>query len=106
MLRLLAKSRLWDSAATFRTDTVVKITFILLNQFDLALTVFALRLNFSELNPFLGSLLTSPVRLLIIKLFIPIVLGWLVPGKLLWPSIVLLTLITIWNLKELILYLV
>jgi hypothetical protein len=42
-----------------------------------------------------------PALLLIVKLIIPLVIAWLLPGKLLLPSIALLMFVVIWNLKEL-----
>ena len=95
----------WDSAATFRRCTAEKASFILLSQFDLTLTVLAIYLGLSELNPFIRYLINIPVLLLVIKFAIPLLIAWLMPGRLLLPSIALLALIAIWNVKELILYL-
>jgi len=94
----------WDSAATFRSCTAEKVSFILLNQFDLTLTVLAIYLGFSELNPFLMRLVSIPALLLVFKLAIPILIAWLIPGKLLLPSIALLALVIIWNIKEILLF--
>lgn len=96
---------MWDSTATFRLDTAEKASFIFLNQFDLILTLLALYLGFSELNPFVRFLVNIPVLLLVVKLAIPLLIAWLIPGKLLLPSIALLALAIIWNIKELVLYL-
>jgi len=98
-------ANLWGSAATFRQCTAEKASFILLNQFDLTLTVLAVYLGFSELNPFIKHLVNIPALLLIVKLAIPILIAWLIPGKLLLPSIALLALVIIWNVKELLLFL-
>jgi len=95
----------WDSSATFRRCTAEKATFILLCQFDLTLTILAVNLGMTELNPFVRYLIQIPVLLLVIKLVIPIIIAWLMPGRLLWPSIGLLTLIVVWNIKELVIYL-
>ena len=98
-------ANLWDSAATFRRGTAEKTSFFLLNQFDLALTVLAIYLGVSELNPFVRYLVNIPVLLLVVKLAIPLLIAWLIPGKLLLPSIALLALAIIWNVKELLLWL-
>ncbi len=95
----------WDSSATFRRCTAEKAAFILLCQFDLTLTILAVNLGMTELNPFVRYLIQIPVLLLVIKLVIPIIIAWLMPGRLLWPSIGLLTLIVVWNIKELVIYL-
>ena len=98
-------TNLWESAGTFRYRTAEKVSFVLLNQFDLTLTVLALYLGFSEVNPFIRHLVSIPILLLIIKLAVPILIAWIIPGKLLLPSIALLALVVIWNIKELLLFL-
>jgi hypothetical protein len=42
-----------------------------------------------------------PLLLILIKFIIPIFVAWVMPGRLLWPSIALLGLVVIWNIKEL-----
>ena len=59
-------SNLWVSAATFRQCTVEKVSFILLSQLDLSLTVLAIYLGLSELNPFIRHLADVPILLLIV----------------------------------------
>jgi len=98
-------ANLWGSAATFRRCTAEKASFVLLNQFDLTLTVLAVYLGLSELNPFIRHLVNIPILLLVIKLAFPLLIAWLIPGKLLLPSIALLTLVIIWNVKEVVLFL-
>jgi fumarate reductase subunit C len=95
----------WDSSATFRRCTEEKASFILLCLFDLTLTILAVNLGLTELNPFVRFLIQIPVLLLVIKLAIPILIAWLMPGRLLWPSIGLLALIVVWNIKELVIFL-
>ena len=97
-------ANLWGSAATFRQCTAEKASFVLLSQFDLAATVLAVYLGFTELNPFIRLIINIPILLLMVKLAIPIIIAWLVPGKLLLPAIVLLALAAIWNIKEIILF--
>ncbi|MFC1901963.1 DUF5658 family protein [Chloroflexota bacterium] len=98
-------ANLWESVATFRRCTVEKASFILLSQFDLALTALAISLGLSELNPFIRYLADIPVLLLVVKLAIPLLIAWLIPGKLLLPSIAVLALAVLWNLKELMVFL-
>ena len=94
----------WDSSATFKQCTLEKVTFVVLNQVDLALTLVAINLGFDELNPLVNFLLGMPVLLVLVKLILPLLIAWLMPGRLLWPSIGLLILVAIWNFKELIAY--
>jgi len=77
---------------------------VLLNQVDLTLTVLAVSLGLSELNPLMRYLVTVPVLLWIIKGAVPLLIAWLVPGKFLLPSVVLLALVVVWNVKELCLF--
>ncbi|HUT67392.1 MAG TPA: DUF5658 family protein [Dehalococcoidales bacterium] len=95
----------WDSSATFRRCTAEKASFILLCGFDLTLTILAMYLGLAELNPFVRYIIRIPALLLMIKLFIPVLIAWLMPGKLLWPSIGLLILVVVWNIKELVVFL-
>jgi hypothetical protein len=92
----------WDSSATFKQCTLEKVTFVALNQVDLGLTLLAMHLGFDELNPLVNFLMDMPVLLVLIKLVLPVGIAWLIPGRLLWPSIGLLGLVAIWNLVELI----
>ena len=94
-------ANLWGSAATFKHDTVQKASFVLLSLLDLTLTVLAASLGFQELNPVVQQLVGIPVLLMVVKLAVPLVIAWLVPGRLLLPSIGLLGLVAVWNIKEL-----
>jgi antibiotic biosynthesis monooxygenase (ABM) superfamily enzyme len=96
----------FESAGTFRRCTAEKASFVVLCVFDLVLTVFSTYLGFAELNPFVRFLIQAPLLLLFVKLFIPLLIAWFMPGKLLLPSIALLALIVIWNIKELVVFLV
>jgi hypothetical protein len=95
----------WNSSATFRKCTWEKVSFVLLSLFDLTLTVLAMNLGLAEINPFIRYIVHIPVLLLVIKLFIPLLIAWIMPGRLLLPSIALLALFAVWNLKELIVFL-
>lgn len=90
----------FEASATFKKCTVEKASFILLCLFDLTFSVAAVSLGFTEINPVMSFLIHIPVLLLLVKLVIPILIAWLIPGRLLWPSIVLLVLVAIWNIKE------
>jgi len=75
--------------------------FIGLGALDLLLTLAAMNLGLSEINPVIKVALQIPVLLVAMKLFIPVFIAWLMPGKLLVPSIILLALVVGWNIKEL-----
>ena len=96
----------WDSSATFKQCTLEKVSFVVLNQVDLTLTLVAMYLGFDELNPLVAYLLKIPALLVVVKFILPLLIAWLMPGRLLWPSIALLVAVAIWNLKELISFLV
>ena len=96
----------WDSSATFKKCTIEKVSFVILNQVDLTLTLVAMHLGFDELNPFVGFLLEIPALLVVAKGILPLLIAWLMPGRLLWPSIALLFGVAVWNIKELIAYIV
>ena len=96
----------WESSITFKKCTAEKISFIFLSLLDLALTLLAMHLGFYEMNPFIMFLVQIPLLLLLVKLVIPVLIAWLMPGKLLWPSIAVLALVVIWNVKELVVFLV
>jgi len=81
------------------------LSFVLLNQFDLTVTVLAVSLGFTELNPFVRYLIEAPVLFLVIKQVVPVCIAWFMPGKLLLPSIALLGIIAVWNIKEFIVFL-
>jgi hypothetical protein len=94
----------FEASATFKKCTVEKVSFILLSLFDLTLSVVAVSLGFTEINPFMAFLISVPILLLVVKLAIPVLIAWLIPGRLLWPSIALLALVTLWNIKEIIFF--
>jgi hypothetical protein len=94
-------SRFLDSAMTFRSCKIEKLTFILLNWFDLSLTMFAMTIGATELNPLMRHLISSPVLMYAAKIVIPMFFAWLLPGKVLLPSIGLLVLVVGWNIFEL-----
>jgi len=97
---------LFASAGTFRRCVPEKISFVLLNQVDLALTVYASSLGLYELNPLMRSLVTAPAMLLVVKVAIPLLIAWLAPGRLLLPAIAVLLFVVCWNIKELLVFLI
>lgn len=96
----------WDSSTTFKRCTAEKISFISLSLLDLTLTLVAMHLGLYEINPFIRFLVHVPLLMLLLKLVIPVLIAWLMPGKLLLPSIAALALIVIWNVTELVVFLV
>ena len=98
-------ANLWVSTATFKRCVAEKVSFVLLHQLDLALTVLAISLGLSELNPLMRYWVTIPHQLVIFKFVIPLLIAWLIPGKLLLPAIILLCLLVSWNVKELLIFL-
>ena len=95
----------WDSSTTFKRCTTEKVSFILLSLFDLGLTILALSLGLWEINPVVRFLIKIPALLVVAKLVIPVLIAWVMPGRLLWPSIGALALVVIWNIKELVIFL-
>ena len=90
-----------ESAVTFKKCTALKLLFIFLSLADLLLTVLAMYLGLWEMNPLVRFLIHVPLLLILIKFIIPIFVAWVMPGRLLWPSIAILGLVVIWNIKEL-----
>ena len=89
------------TAATFSRGTNYKVTFILLGLIDLVLTLYAINSGYSERNPVFASLQDNPVGLFFLKVAGPTAIAWLVPAKLLLPSIGLLCAVIGWNIGEL-----
>lgn len=98
-------ARRFMSAGSFDEHVAEKAIFVLLNQADLVLTAFAAHAGFYELNPVVRNLLAIPTLLILIKGFVPLLIAWLAPGKLLLPAIGFLILVVGWNVKELVLWL-
>ena len=97
--------RLFDSAATLRRGVREKFSLVFLFYLDLVLTIYAISRGLSELNPYMQILLTNPLLLLLVKAVAPLFIVWLVPAKLLRPSIAFMVFVTAWNARELILFL-
>ena len=92
------------SAVTFKKATPEKLTFIILNMIDMALTIFAASIGAHEINPLMNKMLSVPYQMYTAKLIIPVLLAWLLPGKILIPSIILLAVVVGWNIRELLIF--
>ncbi|MFH0914191.1 MAG: DUF5658 family protein [Chloroflexota bacterium] len=97
-----ARSRSWWHPASGRAG---KVTFILLQQVDLGLTLLAASWGIPEVNPFMRGLLSTPLQLVLVKAVIPVLMAGLIPGRLLIPAAGFLLLVVGWNIKELFLFL-
>lgn len=99
-------SSLLSSAATFNRGVAEKVSFVALQGLDVLLTLYAVSLGLSELNPLINSFLNAPVQFVLFKIISPIIIAWLVPGKLLLPAIAFIALVVCWDLKELLIFLI
>jgi uncharacterized membrane protein YjjP (DUF1212 family) len=97
-------SGLLCSAVTFRRCIAEKVLFIALNCLDMTLTLLAISIGLTELNPLMVKLVHYPFALLLFKVGLPAFIAWLVPGKWLYPSIALISLIVAWDVRELLLF--
>ena len=93
------------SSSDCRWGMTLKISYISLQLIDLVLTIFARSLGLHELNPLINSLLDTPLQLLGFKLAIPLLIVWLVPGKLLIPAVLFIAMIVGLDIKELLVFL-
>ena len=100
------KKWLNNESTGFSSSLALKAAYVLLHQIDLILTIVAVSLGFTELNPLMRALLAAPVQLIVIKVFIPLVIVWLCPNRLLIPAAAFLFLVVLWNVKELLILLV
>jgi hypothetical protein len=89
------------TVAEWKKGLGIKAAYVLLHQTDILLTAFAVSIGAKEINPVINASLDTPAVLLALKLFIPLVIAWLVPAKLLIPAIVLLLAIIGFNLAQL-----
>ena len=85
-----------------KTDTFLKVAFLTLQMADLMLTLVAARSGWAEMNPWMRAQLDSLYKMIALKFLVPVLVSWFVPGRLLIPAIVLLCLITGWNLYQMI----
>lgn len=73
----------------------------MLGLIDLALTLYAINVGYTERNPLFASLRDNPLGLLFLKIVGPTFIAWLVPARLLIPSIALLCAVIGWNIATL-----
>ena len=90
-----------SSVATFGHETRFKTGFLALMYFDVLLTFAATQGGYAEMNPIVIGMLASPWKLALAKGVAPLVIAWLLPGRLLLPSICFLLAVAMWNVKEL-----
>lgn len=95
------ESSKWSSGSL-----AIKATYFILHQVDVFLTLIAVSMGYTELNPLMRAMLDSPIQLVVIKVFIPLVIIWLCPNKLLIPAAAFLLLVVLWNVKELLLVII
>ncbi len=98
-------SELLATTATLKRGTTIKMFFVFLAFADFFLTLFALRLGFAEHNPLVESLVGNPAYFFMFKVMVSLFLAWLIPSRLLLPSLALLFLVVAWNLKEFLIFL-
>ena len=89
------------SVAEWKKGLSIKVAYVLLHQADILLTTFAVSVGAREVNPVISASLGAPAQLLALKLFIPLLIAWLVPARLLIPAIVLLLAVIGFNLAQL-----
>jgi hypothetical protein len=89
------------TTATFSRSAGYKFTFIALGLADLFLTLYAVSAGYVERNPVFESLLDNPAGLFLLKVAVPTAIAWLVPARLLAPSIGLLLAVLGWNIAQL-----
>ena len=85
-------------------DLRLKIIYLVLQVLDLSLTLFAMTVGAQELNPVMRASLGSPLQITVLKGGMPLLIAWLVPGKLLIPAVAFLLFVVGWNVKELLLF--
>ncbi len=88
-----------------KAEMAIKASYVFLQMSDLLLTMIGVSLGFCEVNIIMRNMLASPGQLILIKLVIPLFIAWLVPGRLLVPAILLLSLVVGWDIKELVMLL-
>ncbi len=90
------------SRSDFMQAAGPKAAYIFLSIADLLLTLYAFRAGFRELNPLLLALQRDLASLVLLKVALPSVIGWLVPPKVLLPAIALLVVVVAWDITQLV----
>ena len=87
--------------ATFSHGAPYKVAFVFLGLVDLLVTLYAVNNGYVERNPIFVALQDDPYGLFFLKVGGPTFIAWLVPGKLLLPSVGLMFAVIGWNVGEL-----
>jgi hypothetical protein len=93
--------RLLEGTFTFRRGSQAKLAFIILVYLDLLLTLAALSMGMTELNPFAKTIFENPWQLLAFKVLPAPFIAWLFPSILLIPSVLLMGGVVTWNTGQL-----
>jgi hypothetical protein len=78
-----------------------KLSYLFLQQIDLIFTVYAMSHGAQELNPLVRMILGSLPLIFLVKLLVPLLIVYLVPGGLLLPCIACQVFVLVWNIREL-----
>jgi hypothetical protein len=101
MALFLAEIKRLYSATELKKGLGLRMAYMAFQAADLLLTWLAMSSGYQELNPFVRGLFASPAQLIIFKIFIPAIIAWLVPARLLIPAILLLIAVTGFNVAQL-----
>ncbi len=85
---------------TLSDGALWKLGFVALAYIDLVLTLYAVQSGFTEMNPVVLRLLTRPGELFLVKVVVPPLIALLVPARLLLPSVLLMVMVSGWNLAS------
>ena len=89
------------TSARFARGMNYKLAFIALGLVDLFMTLYALNIGYTEQNPVFAGLQHDELGLFLLKFAALVAIAWLVPARLLLPSIALLFAVIYWNIGEL-----
>ena len=98
------RTSLWDylwHREPDATDLRLKVLYLGLQVADLVMTIIAIRFGAVELNPMMRAALHSPLQLTVLKGGLPLWFVWVLPGRILFPAIILLLFVVGWDIKEL-----
>lgn len=82
----------------------MKAAFFLLQLSDAFITTLAVSAGFIEFNPIIRAVVANPILLVLVKIAIPAVIAWVVPGRWLIPAVVFLILTNAYDLFNLLHY--
>jgi hypothetical protein len=78
-----------------------KLTYLLLQQIDLIMTMFAIPIGFSEMNPVMRHALASPLQMITLKTIVPLIVVLLIPPRWLIPAICVIAFVVMWDCRQL-----